>query len=288
MSEASGFHDVYYDSADGLRLYARDYFHANTQLIPVLCLPGLTRNSKDFETINLDRRVITVDFRGRGLSQYAIDPATYRPDVELADTMALLQHVGIERVAVIGTSRGGLVGMLMAKLQKHMLAGILLNDVGPVLQPQGLLRIRSYLGVAGNFTSWSEAVTALKARNSGFESLSGAEWLTFARRLFKSVNGLPRMDHDPALLNNFASADDIAEGRIPELWELFAATSEIPTAILRGQNSDLLSASTVADMQARNPGLDATTIANRGHAPFLDEPESIAAIHRWLARVDAA
>ena len=291
VSEAAHFRGVYYDSADGLRLYARDYARVASPLTPVLCLPGLTRNSKDFETVAptlaLHRRVIVADFRGRGLSQYASDPASYRPDVELADTIALLNHLEIERVAVIGTSRGGLVAMLMATLHRDKLAGILLNDIGAVLELQGLLRIRSYLGVETVYASWEQAVEAIKASNLGFESLSGDEWLAFARRLFKSENGLPKMDYDPALANGFASAEDIAAGRISQIWDLFAATGGMPLSILRGENSDLLSAATVAEMQLRNPGLEATVIARRGHAPFLDEPGSKAAIQRWLKRVDA-
>jgi pimeloyl-ACP methyl ester carboxylesterase len=279
--------DIYYESADGLRLYACDYAHANTGRIPVLCLPGLTRNSKDFETLALDRRVIAADFRGRGLSQYANDPTTYRPDIELADTMALLNHLDIERVAVIGTSRGGIVGMLMAALHREKIAALLLNDIGTVLEPQGLLRIRSYLGVERNFTSWQQAIETLKATNLGFESLMDDEWLAVARRIFKTENGLPKMNCDPALLSNFASVEDIEAGRIPQLWELFAATSEMPISILRGEHSDLLSAATVAEMQNRSPDLDATTVRKRGHAPFLDEPESKSAIQRWLERVDA-
>ena len=287
MSEQATYTHVYYESVDGLRLYARDYAHGDTSRVPALCLPGLTRNSKDFETLTLDRRVIAADFRGRGLSQYASDPITYRPDVELADTIALLNHLNIEHVAVIGTSRGGIVAMLMAALHKEKLAGILFNDVGTVLDAKGLLRIRSYLGIDKNFTSWEQAVQGLKASNPGFETLREDEWMSFAIRIFKSENGLPKMNYDSALLNNFASIEDIEAGKIPQLWELFAATTGIPTAILRGENSDLLSAETVEEMQRRNPELDATTIKNRGHAPFLNEPESAAAIQRWLALIDA-
>ena len=148
-----------------------------------------------------------------------------------------------------------------------------------------MLRIRSYLGVERKFASWEEAVEALKASNSGFESLSNVDWMNVARRIYKSENGLPRLNYDPGLAHNFASVEDIKAGRIPQLWELYAATKTIPTSLLRGENSDLLSADTVVRMQSENPNLDATTVQNRGHAPFLDEPESVAAIHRWLDRI---
>ncbi len=280
--------EIFYDSADGLRLYARHRARGDVSLLPVLCLPGLTRNSRDFETISLDRTVIAPDFRGRGLSHYAADPATYRPDVELADTIALMDHLNIDRAAIIGTSRGGIVAMLMAKFHPARVAGVLLNDIGCVLEPEGLLRIRSYLGVAVNFTSWNDAAQSLKASNSGFKSMSDDEWLAFARRIFKSENGLPKLNYDADLAHNFASVEDITAGRVPQLWEIFTALQNVPSAILRGENSDLLSAATVAEMQRQNPGLEATTVANRGHAPFLNEPESQAAIMRWLAKVDAA
>jgi len=291
VSEATSFRDVFYDSADGLRLYARDYSDHNSSRMPVLCLPGLTRSSRDFETVAphlaQHRRVIAADFRGRGRSHYASDPKTYRPDVELADTITLLRHLQIERVAVIGTSRGGLVALLMAAFNQENVGGILLNDIGTMLEPEGLLRIRSYLGVEREFASWDEAVEVLKASNYGFESLVDREWNAFARRLFKSVDGKPRLDYDLSIAHNFPSTEDIKASGTPPLWELFAAANAVPVAILRGEHSDLLSTATVAAMQNANPQLDATTVAGRGHAPFLDEPESWAAINRWLARVDA-
>lgn len=291
VNNASGYKQIHYQSNDGLMLFARDYEVAPSKLAPLLCLPGLTRNSRDFETIApwlaQTRRVITADFRGRGLSQYAGDPTTYRPDMELADMISLLNFLKIERAAIIGTSRGGIVGMLMAAFSPDRLAGLFLNDVGPVFDIAGLLRIRSYLGVQGRFATWDAAITSLKASNSGFETLAEREWQAFAERLFKRVDGLPQADYDPALALTFPSVEDIAAGRVANLWEIFASTEGLPVSVVRGQHSDLLSPGTVEAMKQKNAGLDASVIPDRGHAPFLDEAPAKEAIMRWLRRVDA-
>ena len=291
MSKLSGYSPVYYQTHDGLRLFARDYHSPPSALTPLLCLPGLTRNSRDFETIApwlaQKRRVITADFRGRGLSQYASDPASYRPDTELIDMIALLNFLKVDRVAVIGTSRGGIVGMLMAAFFRDRLAGLFLNDVGPELDTSGLLRIRSYLGVRGEFASWDEAAAILKSNNSGFDSLTADEWQVFAQRIFKSVDGLPQADYDLALAQTFPSVEDISAGRVATLWELFSSIEGLPVSVVRGEHSDLLSSATVEAMKQKIAELDATTIPKRGHAPFLDEALAKEALSRWLARVDA-
>ena len=291
VNKVSGYSPVYYQTDDGLRLFARDYFAQKSTLTPLLCLPGLTRNSRDFETIAPwlaeKRRVIAADFRGRGLSQYASDPASYRPDIELIDTIALLNFLKVDRVAVIGTSRGGIVGMLMAAFFRDRLAGLFLNDVGPELDTSGLLRIRSYLGVRGVFASWETAVANLKSNTAGFESLAEDEWLAFAQRVFKPVDGLPQADYDLALAQAFPSVEDINAGRVANLWELFSSIEGLPVSVIRGEHSDLLNSITVEAMKQKNEELDATTIPKRGHAPFLDEALAKEALLRWLARVDA-
>jgi pimeloyl-ACP methyl ester carboxylesterase len=290
VTDASGYKPVHFQTDDGLRLFARDYSPSLSSLTPLLCLPGLTRNSKDFETIApwlaQTRRVIAPDFRGRGLSQYASDPASYRPDIELIDAIALLDILKVDRVAVIGTSRGGIVGMLMAAFFRDRLAGLFLNDVGPELDSAGLLRIRSYLGVQNKFASWELAIENLKSNNIGFESLAADEWRAFAHRVFKPENGLPRIDYDPALLHTFPSVEDITAGRVAHLWEFFGKIGDLPVSVVCGEHSDLLSAATVAAMKLQNAGLDAITIPQRGHAPFLDEAPAKDAVVRWLARVD--
>jgi pimeloyl-ACP methyl ester carboxylesterase len=290
VTEAKPYAGIYFQSADDLRLHARDYHQASSSLAPVLCLPGLTRNSRDFETVApvmaQKRRVIAVDFRGRGLSQHAADPMSYRPDVELGDVMALLDHLKIGRVALLGTSRGGIVAMLMAALFKDRLAGVFLNDIGPRLEAPGLLRIRSYLGVGRNFRTWDDAVEGLQRSNPGFEKLTAAEWHAFARRVFRLIDGSLRPDYDLALASTFPTVEDIEAGKVAELWEVFAQTQDLPTAVLRGEHSDLLSAETVHQMKEVNRTLRASLAPDRGHAPFLDEPQSRHAIDRWLESVD--
>ena len=200
--------------------------------------------------------------------------------------ISLLNFLKIERAAIIGTSRGGIVGMLMAEFFRDS-AGVVSNDVGPVLDAAGLLRIRSYLGVQSRFASWDAAMTSLKASNSGFETLPEREWQAFGKRVFKRVDGLPQADYDPALALTFPSVEDIAAGSVANLWELFASTEGLPVSVVRGEHSDLLSPATVEAMMQKNAGLDAIVIPDRGHAPFLDEAPAKEAIMRWLARVDA-
>ncbi len=291
MSKLSGYSPVYYQTHDGLRLFARDYHSPPSALTPLLCLPGLTRNSRDFETIApwlaQKRRVITADFRGRGLSQYASDPASYRPDIELIDTIALLNFLKVDRVAVIGTSRGGIVGMLMAAFFRDRLAGLFLNDVGPELDTSRFTPYTELSRGSRRICLVGEAVANLKSNNSGFESLTADEWQAFAQRIFKSVDGLPQADYDLALAQTFPSVEDISAGRVATLWELFSSIEGLPVSVVRGEHSDLLSSATVEAMKQKNAELDATTIPKRGHAPFLDEALAKEALLRWLARVDA-
>ena len=287
MSGAA-WRDVRFRSPDGLELYARDYGPREAASTPVLCLSGLTRNSRDAQPladqIAHERRVIAPDYRGRGRSEYAPDWSSYAVEVELADAIALLECLGIARVVLIGTSRGGLIAMLMAALHRDRLAGVLLNDIGPVLEPAGLLRIRRYLGRPLRFTTWRGAVAALKRINPELDSLSEAEWLAFARRVYRDEGGRPVLDYDVNLRRSFPAAARIAAGTVPPMWELMAPLETLPVTVLRGEHSDLLSPQTLARMAANVPGLDAVTVANRGHAPFLDEPESRAGVARLLAR----
>jgi pimeloyl-ACP methyl ester carboxylesterase len=285
---AAASRDIRFTSADGLSLYGRDY-PASSDATPILCLAGLTRTSRDFEPLAQwlagTRRLITMDYRGRGRSAYAADPTSYRPDVELADALRLLDHLGIERVNVIGTSRGGIIAMSMAAQFPRRLNGVLLNDVGPVIEKVSLIRIRSYLGKASRFKLWGDAVAALQATNTGFESLNEAEWLSFARRVFIEKGGWITHDYDLRLGDTFPTKEEIERAESSDLWPLFDTLMAFPVMVLRAEHSDLLSAATVAQMKKRHPRLVAHTIKDRGHVPFLDEPDARAAIGAWLETV---
>jgi pimeloyl-ACP methyl ester carboxylesterase len=283
------FSEHFVTAADGVRIYARHYAGPAAALTPVVCLPGLTRNSRDFEVIAPllapDRPVVALDFRGRGQSGWT-EPATYRPDQEAADTLAVLDHLGIGRFAVIGTSRGGIVALFLAARAAPRLAGVLFNDIGPRIDIPGLLRIRSYLGSDRRYAGWDEAIAALKASNPGLETLSETEWAAFARRIYRTEDGQLRADYDPRLAQGFPPAAEIEAGKMPELWGLLDPLAQRPCLVLRGEHSDLLSEATVAAMHRPLKRLAAVTVAERGHVPFLDEPESLTAIRRWLRDVD--
>lgn len=257
-----------------------------------MCLAGLTRNARDFEPLATalaePRRILAMDYRGRGRSQYASDSSSYTPHHELADAVALLDLLALPRVCVIGTSRGGIVAMLMAARHPDRIAGAVLNDVGPRLETQGLLRIATLLSQHRNFSSWQEAAASLKATNPGFSGLSDEDWAAFAHRVFKEESSRLAADFDPRLAETFPTIEDISAGRIAELWELFAALTEKPCAVLRGQNSDLLSHATVQRMATIHPRLICVTVENRGHVPFLDEPECLAAVRAVAWACDRA
>ena len=288
IGTATAWRDVWFRAPDGLELYARDYGPPQGGPTPVLCLSGLTRNSKDAqplaEHIGAGRRLVAPDYRGRGRSAYAPDWSSYSVEVELSDAIALLDKLGLDKVVVVGTSRGGLIAMLMAALHRDRLAGVLLNDIGPALEPAGLLRIRRYLGRRLRVTTWRGAVAGLKRNHPGFESLDEAQWLAFARRVYRDDGGRPALDYDPALRRSFPTPARIAAGAVAPMWDLLAGLQGLPVAALRGEHSDLLSAETHARMAETVENMDAVTVRNRGHAPFLDELESVAAVARLLAR----
>ncbi len=277
-------------AADGTRLFAREVGPLESDLTPLLCLPGLTRNARDFEPVFEEfgkmRRVIAMDFRGRGKSGYAVDPLTYRPDVELQDTLGFMGSLSIDRVALLGTSRGGIVGMLMAAFAKARLAGLMLNDIGCELQTDGLLRIKEYVAKPVCHETWEAAAKSIEAGARGFANVTAFQWETVVRRIYVETTDGICPSHDPRLASTIPSDDDIRSGKVGELWSVLPALHDVPFALLRGGGSDLLTVATVERMQLEAPGLDATTIANRGHVPFLDEPESVAAIQAWLAKVD--
>lgn len=289
-SPRADWREFTFKTPDGVELFARTRGPLDSKTTPLLCLAGLTRNSKDFEPLadalaGEPRLVVALDYRGRGRSQYA-DPGTYTPHHELSDAIALMDRLALARVCVIGTSRGGIIAMLMAALHAPRLAGAVLNDIGPRLEPGGLLRIAKLLAEPGCFSSWAEAISSLRRSNPGMEGIADEAWRAFALRIFREEQGLIRPDCDPRLADHFPTAEGIRSGQVKELWELFAAMKNKPCAVLRGENSDLLSAATVETMKQVHGGLIAVTVKRRGHVPFLDEPESLEAVRAIAAKCD--
>lgn len=275
-----------FNTSDGLRLHYTD----DGAGLPLLCLPGLTRNGSDFDDLAaaLDgrHRLARLTLRGRGASDHDPDPANYNVAIEARDVLEFLDHLGIARAVVVGTSRGGLIAMVLAVAAKDRLAGVLLNDVGPVIAPEGLARIMTYLGVTPNARDFDAVAGGLKATmGAQFPDLPDARWGVLARRWFAAgPDGRPVLDYDPHLRDGFEALPD---GETPPMWELFDALDGVPLAVVRGENSDLLTRATVAAMQARRPDMIAVEVPNRGHVPFLDEPESLAALDALIAKARA-
>ncbi len=285
---AALFTSRYYASADGLRLHYRDYPGPANARLTVVCIPGLTRNARDFEDVAphlADRyRVICVELRGRGLSEYAKDPMTYVPQTYVRDIIALLDAVGVKRVAIIGTSLGGIISMLLATVVPARLLGVVINDIGPELDPVGLARIGSYVGRTKPIQSWADAAAAIEAIDGMvFPEYKGEDWVRMARRRFvETPEGGIRADYDTDISKPF-----IATAKAVNLWPFFRSFRMIPVMALRGGHTDLLSVEIFEKMQIEVPHLKRVTVPNRGHAPYLDEPEARAAIDAFLDSLPA-
>lgn len=249
--------------------------------LPLLCLAGLTRDGRDFEFVapHLEGvRLIRLDYRGRGQSEWG-DPATYQIPIEGRDAVELLDHLGIERAAVLGTSRGGLIAMLLAATAKDRLLGVALNDIGPEIALEGLEVIKEYLGRKPALKTHAKVAEARARVMTGFANVPPERWLREAEILFNETEDGLDLTYDPRL------REAVLEGGAqpaPDLWPLFDALSGLPLACLRGANSDLLSPETFAEMKKRRPDMVAVEVPDRGHIPFLDEPESLNALRRWL------
>lgn len=268
-----------FSAADGTRLAYRDEGQGKI----LLALAGLTRDGRDFDYLARhlhDVRLIRLDSRGRGGSDWA-DPETYTVAQEAQDALALLDHLGIARAAVIGSSRGGLLAMAMAVMAHERVAGICFNDVGPVLQRDGLMRIGTYMSIRPSVATLEEAADRMPAANPGFEGIPPLRWEEEAiRHYIQTPRGLD-LPYDPALRIGF---DRAMAAPLPEAWDLFDTCAGIPLALLRGANSDVLSRATADSMQVRRPDLIRAELPGRGHVPFLDEPEALTAIQCWLGR----
>jgi pimeloyl-ACP methyl ester carboxylesterase len=276
---------------DGLKLHARCYGRASANALPVVCLPGLARSARDFEALagalSADgRRVVALDYRGRGLSDYDRDPSNYSFQGELADLVAVLAALECQPAVFIGTSRGGILTMLLAALRPAAIAGVVLNDIGPVIEPKGLMRIKGYVGKLPQPRSYEEAAEILRRLfDAQFPKQTPADWLASAERTFKQVNGKLVPDYDPALAKTLEGVD--FEKPLPPLWGAFDALGQVPMMVIRGANSDLLSVETVAAMQARHPALETFEVPDQGHAPHLAEPNTMARIADFVARCAA-
>lgn len=278
--------EYWFDSEEGLRLFSRVYPGPGAAAPTVLCLHGLTRNSRDFEDLagHLARlyRVIVPDVRGRGLSARDPNFNNYQIPVYLADVQRLLAGLGAARVSIVGTSMGGLMAMVLAARQPALVAGIVLNDVGPELDPAGLERIRGYVGKAPAARDWAGAVAAVRmVYGSAWPGLDDARWEKIARASYRAdARGVPQPDSDPLIAEPLKDASRAA----PDLWPLWGALAKLPMLALRGAHSDILSAATLERMKREKPDLATVTVANRGHVPLLDEPECVQAIDEFLAR----
>ena len=283
----SPYENRYWWSNDGIRLHYRDY-PGDSAKPPILCLPGLTRNARDFDAVarrlSPEWRVIAIDLRGRGDSGYAKDPMSYVPLTYVQDVQALLGELGVDRYVAFGSSLGGIVSMLLAGTSRESVAGVLLNDVGPDIMPEGLARIRSYVGRSNTWPTWIHAARAVAEANGGvYPDFTLEDWLAMAKRLYR-LNSAGRivLDYDMKIAEPFRVPGNEAG---PDMWRALAVLKSVPTLIVRGAKSDVLSAATAARMAETLDDGELVTIAGVGHTPTLGEPEAEAGIDRLLARI---
>jgi pimeloyl-ACP methyl ester carboxylesterase len=284
---------IFVSAPDGLKLHVRSYGRRSTSTLPVVCLPGLARTCADFETLagaladdpNSPRRVLALDYRGRGQSDYDSDPANYSFQVEISDVIAVITALDCQPAVFIGTSRGGILTMLMAALRPTAIAGAVLNDIGPAIEPKGLMRIKGYVGKLPEPRSYEEAADILRRLfDAQFPKLSAADWLASAHRAFKMKDGRLVPDYDVKLAKTLEGVD--FEKPLPPLWAQFDALANVPVMVIRGANSDLLAPGTVEAMRARRRELETLEVPDQGHAPLLVENDVIAHIAAFVKRCE--
>ena len=287
MSEEKSYRDVYWESDDGLKLHAWDY-PSDSGKTPVICIPGLTRNARDFQHLgaifNGERRILMVDLRGRGTSEYAKDSSTYNPKQYVSDIIMLMDELDIAKAIFFGTSLGGIVTMLLARMAPDRVAGALLNDIGPELDQAGLDRIASNVGQGRSFDTWAHAGRDL-AENNGdiFPDFTLKDWIVFAKKLYRmNSSGRIKLNYDMKISEPF----DSKGGGSGALWNALENMKEIPTLILRGELSDLFSEQAAQKMLEKLDKGAVVTVPRVGHAPTLEEPASLDAINQLLHRVD--
>ncbi len=284
----ANFEDYWYQSSDGLSLYARDYpCRDKTVEHPgiILCMHGLTRNSSDFAGLadHLCRhyRVLSVDQRGRGRSDYDTVIARYTLTTYVQDMFTLLDQLEVAELILIGTSMGGVMSFLMSAMQPQRIRAMVINDIGPELDPLGVARIKSYVGKLKPVSNWNEAVAQYRSINEiAFPDFTDEEWLDFTRGIYKEEGGVPVLAYDPAISQ---SINEEESGAVPpDLWPVFESIVALPMLVIRGEESDILAKDCLEDMRARKPDLQVAEIPRRGHAPTLTEPTSLAAIDTFL------
>jgi pimeloyl-ACP methyl ester carboxylesterase len=278
---------------DGLNLHVRLYGRRDNGHLPVICLPGLARTAADFHELAValahdaakPREVVAVDYRGRGESEHDPDPNNYALPVELSDVIAILTALGIGPAVFIGSSRGGLLTMLLAAARPTAIAGAVLNDIGPVIEAKGLMRIKSYVGKLPQPRSFEEGAEVLRRLfDAQFTKLAPDEWLAASKRMWREQDGKFVATYDPNLAQSLANVDP--ERALPPLWNQFDALKRVPVLVIRGANSDILAPSTVAAMRGRHPEIDTIEVPDQGHTPILTEAGIIARVVAFVASCD--
>jgi pimeloyl-ACP methyl ester carboxylesterase len=291
--DGSGFSSLFVTAPDGLKLHVRSYGPRLAPNLPVLCLPGLARSAADFHDLAValaadaqaPRHVLALDYRGRGLSEYDREARNYNLATELADLLAVLTALDVSPAVFIGTSRGGILTMMLGSARPTAIAGAVLNDIGPVIEPGGLVRIKSYVGKLPRPKSFEEGAEILRRLfGHQFTKLTDDEWLSYSNRTFKAGQRGLEAVYDVKLAATLEGID--FHRPLPPLWNEFNSLARVPLMVVRGANSDLLSEETLAAMRGRRAAMETISVPDQGHAPLLTAPDEISRIAAFVAACD--